>query len=277
MWLCVCDCGNIKIVSGCDLRGGKITTCGPGCPLKYTRNTNFKDLTGQKFGRLTVLSFKEINRNHKSVWHCRCDCGNECDIIGTQMEHGQVQSCGCFHTEVMQQLLSNDIIGKKYGNLTVIDKTYDEKHHLLWKCQCDCGNIICLPGSQLTGERGTRSCGCVKSFYEIQIKNILEELKINFQQQQKFSDLRDIRQLSYDFSIYQDNKVIGLIEYQGEQHFKPIDYYGGEEQFKIQQLHDKMKLNYAKNNNIPLLYLSKTDIDSFKEKILEFIEKECLQ
>lgn len=275
IWICKCECGNIKQVKGSDLRAGKITTCGAGCPLKFLRNSNFKNLIGQKFGRLTVLSFKEINKNHKSVWHCKCDCGKECDVIGTQMENGYIQSCGCLHTEKMQQLLSNSIIGKRYGKLIVIDKDYDLKHHLIWKCQCDCGNFIYLSGAQLTGERGTRSCGCIKSSYELKIKQILEKLQIKFQSQQKFSDLKDIRQLSYDFGIYKNNKIIGLIEYQGDQHFKPIEYYGGEEQFKIQQKHDKIKFYYAKIHHIPLLYLSKKDNDILENKIKEFLSEEC--
>ena len=44
-----------------------------------------------------------------------------------------------------------------------------------------------------------------------------------------------------------------LIEYQGEQHFKPIECYGGEEQFKIQQIHDKLKADYANTHKISLI------------------------
>ena len=47
-----------------------------------------------------------------------------------------------------------------------------------------------------------------------------------------------------------------LIEFNGEQHYYPIDYYGGEEAFKLQKKHDKMKKQYAKNNNIDLLIIS---------------------
>ena len=270
-WICQCDCGNFKIVSGSDLRGNKITTCGPGCLLKYTRNANFKNLVGQRFGRLVVIKFIKINQNHKSVWRCLCDCGNEYDVIGAALINGSTQSCGCLHREQLQNMLSNDYIGQTFGYLTVLERAYDKNNHIIWKCQCKCGNIIYLPASQFTGERGTRSCGCIKSFYEVQIQQILEKQNITFQRQQKFPDLKDKKQLSYDFGIYKNNKIIGLIEYQGEQHFKSIEFYGGEKAFKIQQQHDIIKFEYAKKNNIPLLYLSKEDNNNLENKIINFL------
>lgn len=272
MWVCWCECGNFKIVSGSDLRSGKITTCGSGCLLKYSRNSNFKDLTGQRFGRLIVLNFVEINKNHKSVWHCICDCGKECDVVGASLLNGSTQSCGCIHREMLQHRLSKDYSDKTFGYLTALEKTYDKNNHIIWKCQCKCGNIVYLPANEFSGEKGTRSCGCLKSGYELQIKNILKNLNINFNTQQKFKDLKDVRQLSYDFSIIKNNKIIGLIEYQGEQHFKPIDYYGGEEKFKKQQYHDSLKFEYAKKNNIPLLYLKKEDNEFLEEKIKSFLK-----
>lgn len=57
-----------------------------------------KDITGQRFGRLTVLGVgsREIGR---IMWRCRCDCGTEKEIEGTKLRTGHTQSCGCFHRE----------------------------------------------------------------------------------------------------------------------------------------------------------------------------------
>ena len=70
--------------------------------------------------------------------------------------------------------------------------------------------------------------------------------------QAKFDDLIGTgnRKLSFDFYVYTYNL---LIEYQGEQHYRPVEYFGGIEQFKIQQEHDRRKREYAKNNDINLL------------------------
>jgi hypothetical protein len=59
----------------------------------------FNDLTGKKFGRLAVLYQVNNNKNNKVIWHCRCDCGSEKDIIGSLLVTGRTQSCGCLKTE----------------------------------------------------------------------------------------------------------------------------------------------------------------------------------
>ena len=59
-----------------------------------------------------------------------------------------------------------------------------------------------------------------------------------------------------------------LIEYNGIQHYEPVEYFGGERQFKIQQEHDKRKRKYAEDNKINLIEISYLDIDNI-EIILE--------
>lgn len=59
-----------------------------------------KDLTGQKFGRLTVLERAE-NRNGKTYWRCLCDCGNFCVIRGSHLKSGRIKSCGCLIIEAV--------------------------------------------------------------------------------------------------------------------------------------------------------------------------------
>lgn len=272
-WLCQCDCGNTKIVRGSDLRKNKITTCGSKCKLKYSRNQNFKDLTGQKFGRLTVQRFVEINKNHKSVWHCKCDCGNECNVIGANLVNQTTQSCGCLHKEKLQQMSLQDLTGKQFGYLTVLNWVYDTNKNIKWRCKCICGNIVELSSSQLDNtEHPTRSCGCIHSFGESQIQNYLQQLNIEYKKEQSFEGLvsANNRKLRYDFGIYKNKQLKGLIEFQGEQHFQPIEYFGGKEEFDKRQLHDKMKYEYAIQYNIPLLYITKND--NIKQKIDIFLK-----
>jgi len=59
----------------------------------------FKNLIGQRFGRLTVVECNGINKNHKIIWKCLCDCGNETIVIGAQMANGKTKSCGCLFRE----------------------------------------------------------------------------------------------------------------------------------------------------------------------------------
>lgn len=98
-WMCQCDCGNKKIISGPDLKMGKIKSCGclsKEC-LELNRGTNFKDLTGQRYGKLTVLERCEdkIFETYSAVqWLCRCSCGRLTKVLASNLKTGNTQSCG---------------------------------------------------------------------------------------------------------------------------------------------------------------------------------------
>lgn len=94
-WVCQCDCGNITkpIVTG-NLRNGNTTKC-VDHPYRV-------DLTGQRFGKLTVISYHhtdkridENGKNHtKTYWLCECDCGN-LKVYRSDMIQSKFKSCGC--------------------------------------------------------------------------------------------------------------------------------------------------------------------------------------
>jgi len=60
------------------------------------------DLSGRKFGRLTVLG-KAYNKDRNTFWDCICDCGNIVTIRGTKLVHGHTKSCGCYQKEITIQ------------------------------------------------------------------------------------------------------------------------------------------------------------------------------
>jgi len=69
------------------------------------------DLTGQRFGRLTVLERAENYKQYldcgwyttKATWLCRCDCGTECIVIGANLRRGSTRSCGCLRSEKLRE------------------------------------------------------------------------------------------------------------------------------------------------------------------------------
>lgn len=60
----------------------------------------FIDLTGQRFGRLTVVLFVGVNKNREAKWLCRCNCGKEKIICGRYLRKGNTKSCGCLQKEI---------------------------------------------------------------------------------------------------------------------------------------------------------------------------------
>lgn len=144
------------------------------------------------------------------------------------------------------------------GKYTLALEQIDIKHNI-------CGKVWSItPNNFLSGER-CPYCSCSKG--EKSIETFLNDYKIEYEPQKKFEKLFGVGggTLSYDFYLPNYNM---LIEFQGEQHEKPKDFFGGEDTFIIQQEHDKRKREYAKKNNIKLLEIWYYDFDNI-ENILK--------
>lgn len=167
-----------------------------------------------------------------------------------------------------------DETGNIYGELTVVERDINyNKKSAKWICQCTCGNLVSRVGSQLRIGAST-SCGCKTplSKGEDAIKNILVDLGYKFQQEYSFSDLLGVngRPLRFDFCLYDNNNnILGLIEYDGEQHFSASGW--GEDQLKYIQKHDVLKNEYATDNGIPLLRIPYTQLKNLEKTIAEWL------
>ena len=266
-WLCQCDCGNELVVSYNSLNSGNTKSCG--CVLREKTKERWKqyreenNCIGQKFGRLTVIEFLRIE-NEDAIYLFHCDCGNNVELPLKMVKRGNTNSCGCLWKEWSDSTKS-DIIGRRFDKLVV--RAYvgiDQHGSTLFECDCDCGNSTILPRYSLVGNR-THSCGCIVSIGESNIKKILSNANITYKPQQSFSDLKsDVGGLLlYDFGILNnDGQVVRLIEFDGEQHYKPVKYFGGDNRFIKQQHLDELKNQYALSHNIPLVRIPYSKRDS---------------
>lgn len=227
----------------------------------------FIDLTGQRFGRLTVIK-RDINRKgQQAFWICQCDCGNEKSIGSSQLRSGTTQSCGCKKKEFLisyDKTRKKDLTGQRFGRLTVIKECLerDAWGSIKWECQCDCGNITQIRGSSLVSGN-TQSCGTCShiSFGEQKIKELLEKHNIYYQYQKTFEDCKYPNTGKHPpFDFYVDNRYI--IEFDGKQHFESTGGWNTDDQVKITQNHDQYKEQWCKNHNIPLLRIPYTKLET---------------
>src|SRR5438093_11322473 len=103
--------------------------------------SNFIDLTGRTFERLTVLQRAATNKHGKCTWVCRCKCGKVRTVVGGALRSGNTKSCGCWNIEVATKRLHfNNLTGRRFGRLLVLSRVHNSKDgHAAWNCLCDCG------------------------------------------------------------------------------------------------------------------------------------------
>lgn len=241
-----------------------------------------EDFTGRVCGCWQVI---ERDRNpksksHETFWKCKCQrCGNLASVRKTDLKK-EPKSCNNCKGDIVRQTFEEKgvtkhpiHIGDKFGLLTIIDRADKEYRGEkgYWKCQCVCGNIVNIKVDHLLGRCHGRaiSCGCSNiSSGELKIKQLLEENNINFRYQYIIKDFN--KYSAFDFAIFDDaeNKLLKLIEFDGEQHFRAVEYFGGEEKFKLQKERDKRKDDYCKQNNIKLQRIPYYDYDKIDIDLL---------
>lgn len=127
----------------------------------------FEDLTGRKFGRLTIIE-RDMSKDKKrgAFWICECECGNRKSVKASSLKNGSTQSCGCLNKDINSK--PKDLpymIGKRFGKLVVVERagahvSKGGQKTPVWLCQCDCGNEKLATSKNLTSGR-TKSCGCM--------------------------------------------------------------------------------------------------------------------
>ena len=161
-YLCKCECGNEVVVQKRFLLNGHKKSCG--CLQKETRANNSRkaagsgktkksiDITGKRFGRWTVLykstkTYSQPNGTEYALWHCRCDCGTERDILSANLRDGKTKSCGCYLSDKMKGRPNNYKTGHSGTRLY---KIWDG---MKYRCFYKSSKIY-----KYYGERGIRIC-----------------------------------------------------------------------------------------------------------------------
>lgn len=130
------------------------------------------DLTGQRFGRLTVIEYDHAEHDG-AHWLCKCDCGTEKVIAGYLLRNGATKSCGCLKSDASRAALDKaraalkarprkDLTGQRFERLVVLGlaDVPDRKGFIFWRVRCDCGTEkIIMQNNLVYGQ--TRSCGCL--------------------------------------------------------------------------------------------------------------------
>ena len=237
-------------------------------------------LIGQKIHKWTVLDIQMINKGRRNRPHaiCECECGAIKPVWVINLINNSSKNCGCGRKEMLRETRTKNLVGQRFGKLTVVEllEESDKFNRRLYRCRCDCGNEIITSSICLIGKH-TSSCGCLVSYWNMYINIFLTENQIYHETEH--SVIIDGVRYRFDFYLPQYNL---FIEYDGQQHYEPARFYGSnkeknEEELRKIQERDKIKNKYCEENHINLLripYWETKNIETIINNYLQRLNKE---
>lgn len=229
-----------------------------------------------KNGNLTP--FGVIAGSNKKIWWF-CDKGHEWEAACKKIA---LRKQGCPYCANRKVCLDNCLaithpeLTKEWhsikNKLTPFDVTFGSRKEIWWRCK---------KGHEWKTIIKERTCGkktncpvCNESKGERKIRSLLIENKITFKPQYKIKNCKYKNSLSFDFGVIINNKL-KLIEFNGKQHYESLSFFesnNSQNKFKLQKKRDKIKFNYCKKNNIPLLVIPYWEMDNIEKLIKEFLK-----
>lgn len=258
---------------------------GSGCYECGIKRRNFKltktheefegevfDLVGNEY---SVLSSYKSARDKVVMKHNKC--GNEWDVNPDSFLRG-VRCPICMRKLIdLNRRKTHKEFEKEFykhadGEYELVSeyKTVNDKVNVKHK---KCGNIYPVaPCSFIAGRRCPR---CTRSKGEIEVLKYLNRRNVKYKKEYKIEECRNQLPLPFDFAIFDNESLIALIEYQGIQHYKPVEFFGGDIGFKYRKKNDGIKKNYCKLNNIPFIEIPYTinDIETYLDEELSKLNK----
>lgn len=228
-------------------------------------------ISGRENGKFELVStyYKNGEVRIKSK---HLTCGTESDMTYQNFKN----SCGCSccaenqrrksHTKTDQQF-KNEVFELWGDEYEILGEYLNVKEKLLVK-HVSCGNEYLVQPDKILNGRGCPRCRSLNSHGCKKIEVFLKNNKKDYVREIRINECKNKRALPFDFAVLEKDSIKLLIEYDGEQHFKEIKYFGGANGLKKRKYHDKLKDDYCIKNNIRLLRINFTE-DSDIESILK--------
>jgi len=232
---------------------------------KYTTKT-FIERSKQVHGDRYDYSLVEYKNNRTKV---KIGCKIHGVFEQEPKSHIKGQNClKCSHLDSF--LTIGDFIEKSnkiHNYLYLYNKVKfnNTKSKIIITCKIH-GDYIQIVNDHLNGH-GCPICNNSKG--EQKIMNFLKNKSISFINEKIFENCKNIKKLKFDFYLPEYNICI---EYDGKQHFEPIEYFGGEKTYKYMKINDNTKNDYCKNNNIKLLRIKHTEYNKIGNILINFLE-----
>lgn len=248
------DCGHEYSVRPTDFLNG--SRC-PKCRNKKKTSVEFKNevesLTDNEY---TVVGKYENRVTKVKMKHNQLNCGHEYDAIPRDFLRGRRRCPKCTEKAKSHAVFVKEVKDLTNGEYKVISKYKGSKEHVKIKHHHpECGHQYSVRPCDFL--RGRRCPKCRSSKGEKEIKALLQNWGYSFEEQVRFASCKNINTLPFDFGVKdEEGNIVFLIEYDGEQHFKEMNFFGGRKAYIQRVRNDRIKSNFAHVHGIPLFRMT---------------------
>lgn len=263
--------GDFKQTPNNHISGSKCPKCKTDTIKKIKMKSPTTFISEANFIHKNLYDYKKITYINTDT-NITITCPTHGDFKQTPKSHLRGRGCPtCSRLNTNKKLASSNNYFIEKSNIIHNNKYIYNDNYILSKIKL---KIICpihgefeqTPDNHLNGQGCSK---CKRSKGEEVIEKILIDNNIKYTTQKRFKDCIDKRQLPFDFYLPDYNMCI---EFDGEQHFKVVEYFGGEKGYEDRQRRDKIKTNYCKENNIFLLRISHNE--NIENKLMKLLKYE---
>lgn len=232
--------------------------------FKYT-DESFRNEISKKYPHITAIG-KYYGMSKETLFYC-----SKHDVQWLSTPDNILRGHGCKMCGFEKMSVKNkrqheeylDKLKEKSAPVDIIEEYKGANVKVLHRCK-KCGyEWKATPGNILYGNMCPK---CKTSRGEREISAWLDSHSIEYTVQKKFSNCADKKPLPFDFYLPSYN---ALIEYDGEQHYRPVEYFGGIKTYEKLKYHDMIKDQFCAENNLHLLRISYNE--DIAEKLNNFV------
>jgi len=242
-----------------DVRPSNVLNENYGCSncSKIRKKTHEEYIIDLSLVNSEMVCLGKYEKASKKILHKCLMCGCESEYTPNNLLNGQ----GCGKCANNQRLTTEEykiILRSKNKKIEVLDEYISRGKDINHLCLICNSEFRACPANIISSKSdGCPSCK-ISSIGEKLISEYLELKNLKYTSQYKFETCRNIRQLPFDFYLSDHNICI---EFDGRQHFEPVEIFGGEKEYLIRIKNDKIKSDWCLNNNVELIRISHLDID----------------
>lgn len=237
----------------------------------YQQVKSFIEIESKSHCKLLSNKYNNTKTNLK----IKCECGNVFITTFEKFKDRNKRQCNkCGYMNIKEYFTFTYDYVKSWietnSSCELLSDTYINCYEpLLLKCEC--GRTFEKPFSYFKRSKHYKCdyCSNLFSLGEMKVEEFLLSQNINYIPQYTFDELKAInnrQKLRFDFAVFDNNGNIKcLIEYDGKQHFTPVDYFGGKKSFEVLQANDKKKESFCKLNNIQLIRIPYYQLENIEE------------